>query len=198
MTNPMRRIGLVLVVALSLTFAGLHAEAADTGGLGSSSTATFSPFVAWPLRVLGALLVMYGIFAVPGDQKKFENYLERWWVWVEERREAGLKWQTAFLQVVATVVSSWFDRLFGDRLLSRRAVVASITLSLGSLYLLSGIVTLLFLSSAQRAPLLLSTSIGESLLGLVALWLVMRGGIKAMIVFDITFIGITAAGALLA
>src|SRR5262249_28085373 len=106
-----------------------NAEASDPVG---STLSTLSPFAAWPLRVIGFLLIMYGIFAVPGDQKKFESYLVHWWVWIEEKREAGLKWQTAFLQVVAAVVTRGFDRLFGHRLLSTRAVVASITLSQAS------------------------------------------------------------------
>lgn len=185
----MRLIGLAVVVVLALTFAAFDAEAADPDSSESSPRAALSPLVTWPLRVIGGLLVMYGIFAVPGDQKKYESYLVRWWVWVEERREAGLKWQTAFLQVVVTVIGNVFDRFFGDRLLSRRAAIVSVTLSLASMYLASGLFSLaLVLAAGEPGELLWGVSVVFAL-GLLALWLVARGSLKAMIAFIATQIG---------
>jgi hypothetical protein len=136
--NPLRQpafaaallAGLITsVLAVDVARLALAADAAA-----SPPATVLSSFVAWPLRVLGGLLVIYGLFAVPGDLKNYENYLIRWWVWVEERREAGLRWQTAFLQVIVTVTATLFDRLFGPRLLSLRAVVTSVNLSLASIF----------------------------------------------------------------
>jgi hypothetical protein len=41
----------------------------------NATTPAVSPFVTWPLRVLGALLVMYALFVVPGDTQRYENLL---------------------------------------------------------------------------------------------------------------------------
>src|SRR5215813_10826675 len=127
---------MVLLAALVMTAA--RAECADGTTLHSTG-AVLSPFITWPLRVLGGLLIIYGLFAVPGDQRKYESYLERWWLWVEERREAGLRWETAFLQVVAAVMAAGFSRLFGHRLLSLRAILASVTLSIASIFIVVGL-----------------------------------------------------------
>jgi len=115
---------LILLAALAPAFA---AESTTTPGSAAS----------WWLRsigaVLGLLLITYGLFTVPGSHKKYENYLVRWWIWIEERRETGLKQQTAFLQVVVTVMGNGFDRVFGSKLLSWEAVSASVNLAMCSL-----------------------------------------------------------------
>ena len=80
--------------------------------------------------------MIYGLFTVPGDHKRYENYLVRWWIWVEEKRETGLPWFTAFLQVVTTLMTTAFDRVFGPRLISLEAVGASVGLSVGFVMLL--------------------------------------------------------------
>ena len=110
-------------------------------GIGAAATAEAVPAFSAPvwLRVIGTgigtLLVIYGLFTVPTDQKRWENYLVRWWVWIEGKRESGLHWQTAFLQVVTVVTTIGFDRVFGPRLLSWEAAGASIGLAMGSLFL---------------------------------------------------------------
>jgi hypothetical protein len=110
---------------------------------------------------------------------------------VEERREAGLKWQTAFLQVIAAVMTNGFDRLFGERLLSIRAVAGSITLSAASLFLLGSLgVVIVALGERPKMALLLSVFLGLGL-GLFSVWLLVRGSFKAMVVFDATFVGLT-------
>jgi hypothetical protein len=73
---------------------------------------------------------MYAVFARPGEAERHENYLTEWWVWIEQRREAALRWPAAFLQVVATITTTIFDRWFGPRLLSARAASMSATISL--------------------------------------------------------------------
>jgi hypothetical protein len=79
---------------------------------------------------IGTLLVIYGLFTVPSDQRRYENYLVRWWIWIEENRESGLRWQTAFMQVIAGLMTAGFDKLFGPRLLSLEAAGGSIAISM--------------------------------------------------------------------
>jgi hypothetical protein len=150
----------------------------------SDTPAALPPLLAWPLRVLGALLMMYGLFAVPNDVKRYESYLVIWWTWVEQKREAGLRWQAAFLQVVTTVMTRAFDRLFGATLLSRRAIVGSITLSLASMYLASGIGILILAWMGDRKAYDLFLAGASLVLGAVPLWLVLRGAVRAMVIFD--------------
>ena len=158
-----------------------------------SPAATSAP---WWLQaigtVVGSLLVIYGLFTVPTDQTRYENYLVRWWVWVEERRERGLKLQAAFLQVVATVTASGLDRLFGHRLLSFRAVLASITLSFSSVFIVIGGTMFFGTVSGSSAHLVYWALIACGLFGLLLLWMVARAQVKAMIVVDAVLLAVTA------
>ena len=178
---------MVLLAALVMTAA--HAEGADGTTLNSPGAA-LSPFIAWPLRVLGGVLIIYGLFAVPGDQKKYESYLVRWWVWVEERREAGLKWQTAFLQVLVSVLAGGFVRLFGHRLLSLRAMAASILLTFASMFFIAAGMYV-YLGDPTSLPLRIwSVDVFIKVLiavpiGVLIVLMVVRGWIKLMLVSTI-------------
>ena len=106
-----------------------------TPGSTQAATEPFPPFtpptwLLWLLRLAGSLLVMYALFARPGEPQRHENYLTEWWVRIEQRREAALRWPAALLQVVAGITTTIFDRWFGSRLLSVQAVIVSVTISL--------------------------------------------------------------------
>jgi hypothetical protein len=168
-------VGLVVCPAVAL---------AATSSATPDTPASLFALLAWPLRLLGALFMMYGLFAVPSDVKRYESYLVIWWTWVEQRRETGVRQQTAFLQVVTTVMTRAFDRLFGATLLSRRAIVGSVTLSLASMYLASGIGIFILAWIGDRKAYDLFLAGVSLLLGAVPLWLVLRGAVRAMVIFD--------------
>src|SRR5437870_3505577 len=97
--------------------------------MSTSGTMSSPDAPPWWLRLtgtaLGVLLVLYSLLSVPNEHRRYESYLERWWIWVEEKREHGLRWQAAFLEVILSVSNRAFDRIFGPRLFSLQAAAAS-------------------------------------------------------------------------
>jgi hypothetical protein len=100
------------------------------------------------LHLLGAVFICAGLFLYEDEEGKFQNKVEEWWIKLSDKQTASRSRVAAFMQGVAQLTGSGFDRLFGHRLFSLRVVPISIYLSFASCFLL----ILLVVPAAKYAP----------------------------------------------
>jgi hypothetical protein len=93
------------------------------------------------LRVLGAVLICAGLFLYEDEEGRFQNKVEEWWIKLSDKQKAARSKVAAFMQEVARLTESGFDRLFGRRLFSLRVIPISIYLSFASAFLMVLIAT---------------------------------------------------------
>ena len=91
------------------------------------------------LRVLaglaGVLFVYAAVFLYEDEQGKLQNRLEQWWIEINEREKTATSRYAVFMQEVARVATSLFDKLLGVKLFSWHAFKVSAAYSIAS-YLL--------------------------------------------------------------
>src|SRR5258707_1142858 len=82
------------------------------------------------LHVFGVVLICAGLFLYEDEEGRFQNKVEEWWIALSDKQKASRSRIAAFMQEVARLTGSGFDRLFGQRLFSLRVVPVSIYLSI--------------------------------------------------------------------
>lgn len=87
------------------------------------------------LHALGVLCIAAVLFLYEDEEGRIQSKVEDWWIRLSDGRDASRPWATTFMRGVAGLTEQGFDRVFGRRLLSARAVGVSICLSLSSLFL---------------------------------------------------------------
>jgi len=80
----------------------------------------------------GALLLYGALFLYEDEHGKVQNTLEEWWIRLREKQTELLARHTVFMREVARLEKRVFDRLFGERLISLRAIGVSQSYSLAS------------------------------------------------------------------
>lgn len=85
--------------------------------------------------VLGILLVSWSVFLYEAEERVIDETLATWWIEIDDLAQTAVKRNLATLRIAARAVSGWLSGVFGQRLVSVRAVSASLTLSLASLFL---------------------------------------------------------------
>jgi hypothetical protein len=79
------------------------------------------------IGILGGLFFAYVAVLVYEDgEKRIQSVLETLWLKVYFLQEQALSAHTAFMRVVAGVLTKIFDRIFGDKLFSLRSVAVSL------------------------------------------------------------------------
>jgi hypothetical protein len=79
------------------------------------------------IGILGGLFFAYVAALVYEDgEKRIQSVLETLWLRVHYLQEQALSAHTAFMRVVAGVLTKIFDRIFGDKLFSLRSVAVSL------------------------------------------------------------------------
>jgi hypothetical protein len=89
----------------------------------------------YALNALGLFLLYCAIFLYEDVEGRIENRAAEWWVRVDDARIATHSWAAAFLQVVARLTLSGYNRVLGERLLSLRFAGVSVCLSIFSILL---------------------------------------------------------------
>lgn len=84
--------------------------------------------------VLAFLLLYSSAFLYEDEEGKVQNIVEGWWVRLREMESTALSKQAAFMRTVATVVTSWFDRLFTKKLFSLTAICVSTCYTFASIW----------------------------------------------------------------
>jgi len=79
------------------------------------------------LGILSGLFFAYvAVFVYEDKEKRIQSVLETLWLKVHFLQEQALSIHTAFMRVVAGVLTKIFDRIFGDKLFSLRSVAVSL------------------------------------------------------------------------
>lgn len=82
------------------------------------------------LRILaiacGAILIYASIFLYEDEEGKIQNKLEDLWLKISNARKYALSKHTAFMQMIAKLMTIGFDRIFGSRLFSLQSIGVSI------------------------------------------------------------------------
>lgn len=87
------------------------------------------------LLLIRILSIILGVFillcATTHEQqdKYLQNWIERFWVNLDDRRNLAVSYHTKFMRQIAFITRNGLDRLFGKRLVSIRSVIVSLTLS---------------------------------------------------------------------
>jgi hypothetical protein len=95
---------------------------------------------------LGVLLIGWSAFLYEGEERAIADALASWWVKLDDTRQSAVRKNVVFMQHVAVTIAEWINGIFGTRLLSLRAVSASLCLS-GSSALL-----VFFAANSARYP----------------------------------------------
>jgi hypothetical protein len=88
------------------------------------------------LHLLGLVIICAYLFLYEDEEGKVQNKIEEWWIKLSDKQTASRSKVAAFMQEVARLTGSGFDRLFGRSLFPLRIIPISIYLSLASLFLL--------------------------------------------------------------
>jgi hypothetical protein len=91
---------------------------------------------------IGILLVSWSVFLYEAEERVIDETLA-WWIEIDDLAQTAVKRNLAMLRIAARAVSGWLSGVFGERLLSMRAVSASLTLSVASLFLVGFVISLL-------------------------------------------------------
>jgi hypothetical protein len=88
---------------------------------------------------LGLLLLCIALFLYEDEHGKIQSTLDTWWIHLKDAQDTALSRQAAFMRGVAKLTTEVFDKLFGNRLISLRAVGTSLSLGTGSYMIIYGL-----------------------------------------------------------
>jgi len=114
------------------------------GDFASTSVAMLAGALHILVGLLGSLLLYMSLFLTESEEGQIQNRLEELWVRIDDLSKSSLTKEAAFLQQASALLANGLDWLFGNKLLSAKAIATSLSLS--------GAATLLYLHNAQ--PLL--------------------------------------------
>lgn len=83
--------------------------------------------------VFGSLLILLSVVLYETEEGTIQNKLEEWWVVLSDTESRAVKRHSALVAGVAALAGRVFDRLFGQKLFSLRALGVSGCFSLASL-----------------------------------------------------------------
>lgn len=120
--------------------------------------------------VAGAVLCYGSLFIYEDEERQVQNALEGWWVRLDDMRARMTRRHIDYLRTINDMAASWLSRIFGDKLLSLRALGVSACLSVASLMV---VMLLMHLSvesyDATESSILRMLSGALMLVGLVVL-----------------------------
>lgn len=92
--------------------------------------------------LLGILLISAGIFLYEDQEGKIQNRLEDLWIRADDLQHQALSKHVAMMRIIAGMMTTAFDWLFGKRLLSVDSVAVSYCFSIASVELVLALTTL--------------------------------------------------------
>ncbi len=74
--------------------------------------------VLWISLGSAGVLLLYASLSYETEDGKIQSLLEEWWVRIDDFRQGAISFHVAFMKVIASVMTRFMDRLFGNRMLS--------------------------------------------------------------------------------
>src|SRR6476660_1672441 len=81
----------------------------------------------------GVFFLYLGLALTETEEGKLQNRLEDLWVRIDDLQSAAISRQAAFLKQLSALSGAGLNKLFGDRLFSKRSIVASLWFSIASM-----------------------------------------------------------------
>ena len=91
----------------------------------------------------GALLMSWSVFLYPHEERSIGDTLAAWWIRINDAGTSAIARNRVLIRDVAAALAHWLDSVFGERLLSIRAIAVSICLSFSSALAYMGIAALI-------------------------------------------------------
>jgi hypothetical protein len=102
--------------------------------------------IARPIEaLLGVFCVLSAIVLYPNEEGKIQSKFEDFWIRVDDFQNLALTHHAAFMKGVANLETRFLDRVFGKRLISIQALGVSFCFSLGTIALLTMLVSYIIL-----------------------------------------------------
>jgi hypothetical protein len=102
--------------------------------------------IARPIEaLLGVFCVLSAIVLYPNEEGKIQSKFEDFWIRVDDFQNLALTRHAAFMTGVANLETRFLDRVFGIRLISIQALGVSFCFSLGTIALLTMLVSYIIL-----------------------------------------------------
>jgi hypothetical protein len=102
--------------------------------------------IARPIEaLLGVFCVLSAIVLYPNEEGKIQSKFEDFWIRVDDFQNLALTHHAAFMTGVANLETRFLDRVFGKRLISIQALGVSFCFSLGTIALLTMLVSYIIL-----------------------------------------------------
>jgi hypothetical protein len=125
------------------------------------------------LCVAGTILLGLVLLVYENDEKTIQSRLEDYWIKLDDRRLKSVATERVLVARLSSFASRILDNFLGHRLISRRAIIVSVLVSLSTIFLFSNLVALIRLHTGVITTTFWIADIG--LLGLVlALGLLVR------------------------
>jgi hypothetical protein len=91
---------------------------------------------------IGALLISWSVLLYPTEERSISDALAAWWIRIDDASKATNVHSKMLIQTVAAALVRWLDDVFGEQLVSRRALAVSTCLSFSSIAAIFGLVAL--------------------------------------------------------
>lgn len=91
---------------------------------------------------LGLLLISWSVFLYEGEEARVDDALAAWWVALDDTSKRSISLNATFARRLAVTVTAWLNAIYGESLLSARAITSSFCLSLSSVLLVVSVLTL--------------------------------------------------------
>jgi hypothetical protein len=130
-----------------------NSTTAPNGGVISfSAKMPWYTIINWIRWALVCLFIYAALFLDEGEEGRYENRIERWWVRVNDQRRSALSAAATLIGSVAELAGRQFDRLFGRKLFSPRSLGVSVCFSIASLFLYLELANILLGQRIKQHP----------------------------------------------
>src|ERR1043165_2840932 len=98
--------------------------------------------LAMVAAAVGALMMGWSVLLYPEEERSISTTLATWWVRIDDVGKSATARNKTLIRDVALALDRWLDAVFGERLISVRALASSLCLSFSSVLAYAGIVAL--------------------------------------------------------
>ena len=98
--------------------------------------------LAIPAAAIGVLLVSWSFLLYPEEERSITDTLAAWWIRIDDVGKSAISRNRLLIRDVAAALAKWLDIVFGERLVSGRAIAISTCLSFSSALAYTGLVAL--------------------------------------------------------
>jgi hypothetical protein len=96
--------------------------------------------LAIPAAAIGVLLISWSVLLYPEEERSIAEALAAWWIRINDVGTSATSRNRVLIRDVAAALAHWLDMVFGERLVSGRAIAVSVCLSFSSALAYSGLV----------------------------------------------------------